>query len=109
MTEIQYDLFSGTPPHARHSTTSLAAADSIRSDIGKLHRIILEVVAAAAHGLTREEIEHATGLSHQTGSARVRELFLKGRLETRIDPATGKSIRRPTTTGRSAEVCFLAS
>jgi hypothetical protein len=109
MTTVQYDLFAGTPPHVRHSSTSLEAADAIRPSIGKLHRVVLNAVAAAPDGLTREEIEQVTGLSHQTGSARVRELFLQGRLETRIDPATGRSFRRPTSTGRSAEVCFIAS
>jgi len=104
----QYTFFDGTPPHVRQSETSLEAAQSIKKDVGKLHRLVLYVVAEAEpHGLTREEIEHATGLCHQTGSARVRELFLSGHLRTRLDPSTGKTVRRKTTSGRSAEVCYL--
>ena len=104
----QYTLFDGTPPHVRQSDTSLEAAEAIRKDVGKLHRLVLKVVAEAEpNGLTREEIEHATGLCHQTGSARVRELFLSGHLRTRLDPLTGKTVRRKTTSGRSAEVCYL--
>ena len=104
----QYNLFDGAPPHARHSTTSEAAAESIKPNVGKLQRMVLDVVANAPDGLTREEIELATGLKHQTGSARVRELFLLGLLTTKVDPKTGKSLRRPTSTGRSAEICFLS-
>jgi len=36
----------------------------------------------------------------------VRELVLKGLLETRINPETGISYRRPTRSGKMAEVCF---
>ena len=108
MDSHQYNLFDGAPPHARYSTTSEAAAEAIKPNVGKLQRQVLDVVAQAPQGLTREEIERETGLSHQTGSARVRELFLLGLLTTKVDPETGKSIRRPTSTGRKAEVCFLA-
>jgi len=104
----QYTLFGGAPPHVRHSSTSEAAAEKIKLSVGKLQRQVLDVVAQAPDGLTREEIELATGLKHQTGSARVRELFLLGLLTTKVDPETGKSLRRPTTSGRQAEICFLA-
>jgi hypothetical protein len=104
----QYGLFDGIPPHVADSSTSLAAAKSIKHSIGQLHKRVLHAVRSAEpHGLTREQIEHATGLSHQTGSARVRELFLLGRLETRINPETGKEFVRPTSTGRRAQVCFI--
>ena len=49
-----------------------------------------------------------TGLPHTTSSARVRELFLKGLLETRVDRTTGISYRRPTRSGKMAEICFIA-
>lgn len=106
MTATQYDLFAGTPPHVRHSSTSLEAAEAIAPKVGKLQRLILDLVRQYPLGLTRDEIEELTGLPHTTSSARVRELFLKGLLETRLDPATGKSIRRPTRSGKQAEVCF---
>ena len=106
----QYNLFNGTPPSVGNSDTSLEAAKSIKSSIGRLHKLVLTVVEQAEpNGLTREQIEQATNLCHQTGSARVRELFLLKRLETRIDPETGKTFRRPTSSGRNAEVCFLAT
>jgi predicted transcriptional regulator len=106
MTTLQYDLFTGTPPHVRHSTTSLAAAEAVAPKVGRLQRLILDLVHQHPLGLTRDEIEELTGLPHTTSSARVRELFLKGLLETRIDPATALSYRRPTRSGKAAEVCF---
>jgi hypothetical protein len=106
MAHVQYDLFAGTPPHVRHSSTSAAAAEAIAPKVNALQRQILEVVRSAPYGLTRDGIEVVTGLPHTTSSARVRELFLKGLLETRIDPATGISYRRPTRSGKDAEVCF---
>ena len=108
-TTFQYDLFAGTPPHVRHSSTSLAAAEAITSKVNSLQRRILALVREHPDGLTRDQIEVITGLPHTTSSARVRELFLKGLLETRTDPATGSSYRRPTRSGRYAEVCFAAS
>jgi DNA-binding MarR family transcriptional regulator len=106
MITTQYDLFTGTPPHVRHSSTSQAAAEAIAPKVNALQRQILAVVRQHPLGLTRDQIEELTGLPHTTSSARVRELFLKGLLETRIDPATGQSYRRPTRSGKSAEVCF---
>ena len=106
MDSLQYDLFGGTPPHVRDSTTSQEAAESIAPKVGKLQKEILAVVRTAKDGLTRDEIEVITGLPHTTSSARVRELFIKGLLETRIDPETGKSYCRPTRSGKKAEVCF---
>ena len=85
MDSLQYDLFGGTPPHVRDSTTSQEAAESIAPKVGKLQKEILAVVRTAKDGLTRDEIEVITGLPHTTSSARVRELFIKGLLETRID------------------------
>lgn len=106
MTHVQYDLFTGTPPHVRHSTTSAAAAEAIKPKVGKLQAQILATVRQYPDGLTRDEIEQVTGLPHTTSSARVRELFLKGLLETRINRETGISYRRPTRSGKMAEVCF---
>ena len=109
MTSIQYDLFAGNPPHVRHSSTSLEAAEAIAPRVNGLQRKILTVVSQSPNGLTRDEIEQLTGLPHTTASARVRELFLKGLLETRIDRTTGKSYRRLTRLGKNAEVCFVVS
>lgn len=106
MTITQYDLFAGTPPHVRHSSTSLAAAEDIAPKVGRLQRQILDLVRQHPLGLTRDEIEALSGLSHQTASARVRELMLNGLLETRVNPSTGISWRRATRSGKQAEVCF---
>ena len=107
MIATQYDLFSGTPPHARHSSTSKAAAEAIAPRVSALQRQILAVVRQHPLGLTRDQIEELTGLPHTTSSARVRELFLKGLIETRIDHSTGLSYRRLTRSGKTAEVCFF--
>ena len=107
MSHIQYDLFAGTPPHVRHSSTSQAAAEAIKPKVNALQRQVLKAVREATDGLTRDEIEIVTGLPHTTSSARVRELFLKGMLETRVDCTTGISYRRPTRSGKMAEVCFI--
>lgn len=109
MTGYQCDLFAGTPPHVRHSSTSKAAAEAIAPKVNALQRQILEAVSKASNGLTRDEIEQVTGLPHTTSSARVRELFLKGLLKTRVDRATGISYRRPTRSGKMAEVCYMGT
>lgn len=106
MKVTQYNLFSGTPPHVRHSPTSEAAAEAIAPKVNAMQRQILSLVRQHSQGLTRDEIELITGLKHQTATARVRELMLNGLLETKIDQSTGKSYRRPTRSGKQAEVCF---
>lgn len=106
MTTMQYDLFVGSPPYVRHCTTSQAAAEAIRPKVGRLQRLILDLVRQHPLGLTRDDIEALSGLPHTTASARVRELFLKGLLETRRDPSTGLPQRRLTRSGKPAEVCF---
>ena len=110
MTTHQYNLFDGTPPHVSFSETSLNAAKEIKKSVNKLQKLVLQVVSEAEpHGLTREEIERFTGMRANTARPRIRELFLSDRLETRINPETGKTFCRPTSSGRNAEVCFLKS
>lgn len=53
------------------------------------------------HGIARV-------LRHVSDSARCRELVLMGKLERRLDPVTGKEIRRLTRSGRTASVLFAA-
>ena len=104
----QYNLFNKIPPHVVFSETSLEAAKKIEKSVGKLQKIVLNVVLEAEpYGLTREEIERVTGMRANTVRPRVRELFLSERLETRIDPETAKTFRRLTSSGRKAEVCFI--
>lgn len=86
------------PPAARRSDTSVAAAKSVRTCTAKLRAKVRDAIAAKGdHGATCDEIEVATGLSHQTASARVHELAKLGGIED-----SGR--RRPTRSGRKAAV-----
>ena len=60
-------------------------------------RVFAHVQEQGARGATCDEIEEALDLKHQTASARVRELALRGDLED-----SGK--RRDTRSGRKAVV-----
>ena len=88
-----YPLYDGTPPHVG-GDTSTDAAESIRKHVGPLHRQVLKRIEPDA---TCDEVEVATGLAHQTASARIRELVQLGLIYD-----TGK--RRPTRSGRQARV-----
>lgn len=103
---MTYTLYTGAAPHVKHSSTSQKAAEAIQPKISAMQGRILALIRSRPAGLTRDQVEIITGLSHQTSSARMRELVLKGLIETRIAPGTTKSIRRPTRTGRTAEVLF---
>ena len=94
MTPTLFDYIP--PPHARGSTTSAAAADSITDVAGSLRARVLGHIAGTG-GSTCDEIEAALDLRHQTASARVRELALLGR----VRDAGG---RRRTRSGRQAVV-----
>lgn len=78
--------------------TSIAAAESVRSTAATDRQRILEAVRAAGiHGMTREQIEVATGLTGNTVRPRVAELLAAGTIEE------AGEIRR-TTSGRAAKV-----
>lgn len=93
------DLFSSAHvPFVVGSDTSMEAAESIQEHATRLAmRVYHSIVLADRIGRTCWEIETATGLSHQTASARVRELALKKYV---VD----SGIRRKTGTGRNAVV-----
>lgn len=80
--------------------TSKAAALAIEPRAPRLAQQILELISRAPH--TCFEIETATGLSHQTASARIRELNLKGLI-------TDSGLRRKTGSGRNAIVWRAAA
>jgi len=86
-------------PHVRGSETSKAAAASQTAQrlAGDEERIYNLIAAAGTHGVTCDEVEERTGLSHQTASARVRGLKLKNRIEP-----SGK--KRETRRGCKADV-----
>jgi hypothetical protein len=75
--------------------TSIEAARSIEPQVSKLAAQVLDLLAM--ENCTCWEIEQRSGMSHQTASARVRELYLKGKIK-----ATDE--RRLTGSGRKAIV-----
>lgn len=88
-------------------TTSKAAAEAIAPDLGELEAVVLRAIrhgnpcnlsrSAPMLGMTCEEAESYTGLSHQCASARIRGLVLKGLIRD-----SGET--RRTRSGRSAIV-----
>lgn len=101
-------LYNGTIPHVQGSHTSELAAESMEKSISGLRRDVLDCVSARPDGATCDEVEQILLMRHQTASARCRELVLMGKLERRLDPATGREIRRLTRSGRTASVLFAA-
>lgn len=91
----QYDMYGGTPPHS-NETTSLAAAEQIKPHIGPLAAKVYRFIVVSG-GATCDEIEWATGMRHQTASARVRELADKKQIKD-------STLRRRTRSGRQAIV-----
>lgn len=99
-----YRLYGGTPPHVAGDDTSTAAAEAIRPSVGTMRARVLEVLTAMAtfgDGHTDDELETITGFSHQSVSARRRELVLDGLV---VDSGE----RRKTRSGRSAKVWVVA-
>lgn len=93
-----YDLYNGTPPHVEGSDTSLAAAESVTDDVGRLCGVILALVKrAGTYGVTCDECEKTLLLKHQTASARLRELVLR-------DLIRDSGTRRLTRSRRQARV-----
>jgi len=79
--------------------TSKAAAESMIGSASSLRRLVYDVIKHLG-GCTDDEIEIETGLSHQTASARRRELVLSGAVV-----ASGE--RRATRSGRTAAVHII--
>lgn len=77
--------------------TSRDAARSVEKSAPRLRQIVLQTIRDAVDGCTDDEIEIITGLSHQTASARRRELVLSGEIVPNGD-------RRKTRSGRTAVV-----
>jgi hypothetical protein len=89
-------------PRAHQATTSQLAADSIVPVSGELRqRVLAAISSAGAHGRTDDEGEVATGLAHQTYSARRRELAVAEAIRKNGE-------RRPTRSGRTADVWVVA-
>ena len=85
-------------PGYSNPTTSKEAAKSMEKPATVLQRRVLaELQVRADFGATCDELEQAFDMSHQTVSARLREMALKGAI---VD--SGK--KRPTRSGRKAIV-----
>lgn len=87
-------------PHVAGSDTSAAAAQSQEKTLGKKQAAVLEAIRVN-HRLTDDDLEIITGWSHQTVSARRRELVLAGKVVDSGD-------RKPTRSGRAATVWVIA-
>ncbi|MBW2169840.1 MAG: hypothetical protein JRG69_11390 [Deltaproteobacteria bacterium] len=75
-----YDLYGGMPPHQKMDT-SVAAARAVEGDVGRLQAAVLRYIQGCGDdGATDDELEVQLGLSHQSVSARRRELVLKGKV-----------------------------
>lgn len=98
----EYDLYGGMPPHVEDSDTSCAAAKSVENNATALRGKIYRTLLQHPEGLTCHEVEAMTGLRHQTASARIRELYLKGQIRD-------SGYRRMTDTRRSAVVWCTSS
>ena len=85
-------------PYVRGSETSKAAADSMKPIAGSIkHRVYEYILRRGSTGATDDEIEIGLQLTHQTASARRRNLELAGALVKTEN-------KRPTRSGRSAFV-----
>ena len=83
-------------PYVAHSETSRAAAESIDAAVLRC-RVYLSISDAGADGMTCDEVEAHLAMRHQTASARIRELVLKGYVRA------SEKCRR-TRSGRAATV-----
>ena len=82
-----------------NASTSLEAAMSMQGGEGSTARgrVLAFIVSRGAHGATDDEVEIGIGMSHQTASARRRELDLR-----RLIVKDGT--KRKTRSGRNAQV-----
>jgi hypothetical protein len=99
-------------PVAPHNgtDTSREAAEAIKPDLARLHRLVLDAIADAPDGLTCKEVEQVTGLCHQTASARLNELANSQPpyVEHRLEEGGAKYCRRKTGPRSSGRVYYIA-
>jgi transcription initiation factor IIE alpha subunit len=94
---IDLPLFRQMAPAQQHSSTSMAAADSLDEDtLNRLQRQVLAVIAASSAGLTDEEIQLRTGMNPSTQRPRRIELERRGFIT--------QAGTRKTSSGRNAVV-----
>ena len=90
----QPDMF---PPYVKGSETSKDAAVSVEKAAPAMRAKVFGYVKATLRGATCDEVERMLSMSHQTCSARIRELFMRGDIED-------SNIKRQTRSGRLAVV-----
>jgi hypothetical protein len=92
------DLFGDEPAaYARSSDpdTSHAAARSMESKISALESLVARtVIASGDRGMITQEVCDQLGLEHQTVSPRMRPLINKQFIRWKLDPETGKPLKR---------------
>lgn len=94
-----------TAPYVRGSETSREAADSIKPKVNTICRTVLDAISHSPTGLSCDEAERLLKLSHQTCSARFRDLSsCQPPLITKAVGSDGVLVTRPTRSGRSAQV-----
>jgi predicted transcriptional regulator len=90
-------IYPLSPGVAKDSETSTLAAQSMKVSASGMRNMILEAIRNSAHGFTCDEVEAGLKLTHQTCSARIRELVLMGDLRKAGE-------QKVTRQGRKAEV-----
>jgi len=91
------ELYDSLPPHSDNDT-SRGAAEAIAPHVSRLAEEVLEQIwLCGEEGSTCDEIEFLKDMKHQTVSARIRELKIKGRIKD-------SGLRRKTRSDRPAIV-----
>ena len=105
MTTSDLPLFAyATAPH-NGTETSAAAAESIKPHVNTLCRRVLDCIASMPAGLTCDQAECILNLSHQTCSARFRDLASSQPPSIqKLVLEDGSYAKRKTRSGRSAFV-----
>ena len=93
-----------TPPPHSAPGPSQEAADSMRGSVATLRERVLDAISESSNGLTCDELERKTGLTHQTASARIWELRGFPSNSGRPSLLADSGARRKTASGRTATV-----
>ena len=102
-------LFNYTVVPSNETETSKDAAESIKDKVNGMCLEVLRCVRSHEEGLTCDQVEEILGMKHQTASARLNDLSKcqPAFLQHRFDSSTGKPLRRPTRSGRTARIYFV--
>jgi predicted transcriptional regulator len=84
-------------PFQRAHETSRLAAESAEPTAESMRVAVLDCIRGSGRGATCDEVEERLSMRHQTASARIRELAIRGLIRD-------SSLRRGTRSGRPAIV-----